>query len=304
MVLLKQLELSDMPVFEKAYSSLRMPLADQDFSMLYIWNRLLKLRWASINGNVCLFADFQGRTVLWGPIIGGKKLQETVDKCFSILQGINQNNGSALCYLPQELYDVYAGLRGYKLLHQSQDYVYESMDIAMLEGGKYKKKRNMVNYFVSNYNHSVELYSEKTHKKGCLELLDLWKKQKKDSVRIGQDIRFQFLIEIKVAKETIGLANKIGLKGLVVLVDGKIQGMTFGSQLNREVCNVIVEKTNRNIKGLSEFIFTEFVKRCWRSCRFVNAQEDMGVEYLREAKLSYHPYSTIKSFTLVKDGSD
>ena len=301
---LKQLALSDRPVFEKAYSSLEMPLADQDFSMLCIWSRLLDLRWTIINGNVCLFADFQGKTVLWGPVIGGSKLQETVDKCFRILNEINQNNDPALCYLPEELFDGYSGLEGYKLIHQSQDYVYDTGDIAMLKGGKYGKKRNMVNYFVSNYSHSVEFYSEKAHKKGCLELLDLWKKQKKASAIIGPNIRFQFLTELKVAKETIELANKIGLKGIVVLVDGKIQGMTFGSQINKETCNVIVEKANRSIKGLSEFIFSEFVRRCWRRFRFVNAQEDMGVEYLREAKLSYHPYAIIKSFTLVKNGSD
>ncbi len=298
---LKKIELSDRAFFERAYSSLKMPLADQDFSMIYIWNRLLNVRWAEINGNLCVFSDFEGSTVLWGPIIGGEKLQETVDACFLMLDSLNgKRDGSRLCYLPEELYDKYRNLEGYSVIHQNQDYVYRAKELIELKGGDYSKKRNLIHNFLSSYKSEVEAYDSGKHKEECLELLKLWKNQKEESAAIGKGIRFQFRTELEIAKHTIELADELNLKGIVVKVDKKIAGMAFGTRLNSIMSSIIVEKTNRLFKGISEFIFPEFVKRCWSDCSFVNAQEDMGVEYLKSSKLSWHPSRLIKSYTVVR----
>ncbi len=298
---LKNVELSDRPFFERAYRSLGMPLADQDFSMICIWNKIINVRWTAINGNLCAFADFCGRTVLWGPVLGGEKLQETMEACFSVLESFNNGPEARLFYLPEELYDVYSRLKGFRLVHQNQDYIYSSQDLIELKGGKYSKKRNLINYFRSSYNPVVEVFEPSRHSKGCLDLLKLWKKQKKESSTIGKAIKFQFKTELEIAEETIFLAGKLGLKGIVVIIDGKVQGMTFGSSINRDMCNIIVEKTNHSFRGISEFIFSEFIRRCWSSCRYVNAQEDMDVDYLRSVKLSYHPVKLLKSYSLVRE---
>ena len=55
------------------------------------------------------------------------------------------------------------------------------------------------------------------------------------------------------------------------------------------------------IKGLAPFIFTEFIKKCWSSYKFINAGEDWDVEYLRVTKMSYHPVKIHKSYMLVKE---
>ena len=301
---IKRIEISDREVFDNAYSTLKKPLADQCFPMIYIWDSQLNMRWASINSNLCLFADFEGSTVIWGPIMGGNKLQETTDTCFSILDELNRKKRidakPKLCYLPEELADDYARLNGYEVLPQSQDYVYNTQDLIELKGSAYKDKRNLISNFLSSHNPTVELYSSDRHEKGCLELLKQWKQQKAESQSIGKEMKFQFESETRITKDTIRLSGALGLKGLVVIIDGKIQGMTFGNVVNKEMCSVIVEKTNLNIKGLPQFIYNEFVKRCWSSHKYVNAQEDMGVEYLKTAKLSYHPAFLIKSHTVMR----
>ncbi len=298
----KRIELSDRPIFDKAYSTLKKPLADQCFSMIYIWSSQLNMRWASINNNLCLFADFEGSTVIWGPIIGGEKLQETTETCFSIADELNTENKlsgeTKLCYLPEELAEEYSALKGYETAHQSQDYVYNIQDLIELKGGKYRDQRNMLNNFLSNYKPEVELYSAEKHKKGCLELLRAWKALKAESMSISNDLKFQFETEARIAKDTIGLAEQLGLKGIVIIIDGKIQGMTFGNEVNAEMCSIIVEKTNLRIRGLPQYIYRAFVKMCWSSCKYVNAQEDMGVAYLARSKLNYHPAVMIKSYTV------
>ncbi len=294
---LQEIEFGDRNIFEAAYSSLKAPLADQSFSMIYIWKRQLSLQWAKINNNLCIFGNFLGKRVLWGPVIGGGKLKETLDECFSILDKANQKGGSRLCYLPEELAEGYRRLNGYKVIPQSQEYVYNIPELVALKGGKYRNKRNSINKLLSNYKPSVEDYKP-VHKKECLGLLERWKSQKEEL--IGENAEEQFRAELKIAEATIRLADALKLKGMVVFIDGKIQAMTFGDALTRNMCSVIVEKTNLRISGLSEFTFTEFLKRHWNGFEWANAQEDMGVPYLMEAKMRYHPAFLIKSFSVVR----
>ncbi|MBI4439152.1 DUF2156 domain-containing protein [Candidatus Woesearchaeota archaeon] len=299
---LKPIELSDREVFAKAYGGLSMPLADQSFEMMYIWSSALGMRWAEINGNICVFARFEGSYVIWGPVIGGGSLQQSMDEAFLILDRLNRNDAGKgrLCYLPAELEPVYSSLSGYRTVHQNQDYVYLSSELAGLEGGAYRKKRNMINRFLSENRPVVEEFSDSKHLDGCLEILELWRRQKLDAIGDRDDVRFQFDTEFRIAEDTVRLAGALKLRGMVVIIGGKIQGMTFGHALTREMCSIIVEKTNLNIKGLSEYIYREFVRSFWSGCRYVNAQEDMGVDYLRAAKESYHPVMLLKSFSVVR----
>jgi hypothetical protein len=61
----------------------------------------------------------------------------------------------------------------------------------------------------------------------------------------------------------------------------------------------IIEKTNPALNGASAFIFREFAKH-WSEYRFVNAQDDFGVDYLKSVKLSYHPVRLLKGYCLEK----
>tara|TARA_Y100000031_G_C8006404_1_gene286028 strand:- start:439 stop:633 length:195 start_codon:yes stop_codon:yes gene_type:complete len=59
-------------------------------------------------------------------------------------------------------------------------------------------------------------------------------------------------------------------------------------------------KTNLDIKGLSQFIYGEFLKRFFSDCELVNDGEDWDVNYLEKTKLSYKPYLIKKSYFLEK----
>ena len=40
----------------------------------------------------------------------------------------------------------------------------------------------------------------------------------------------------------------------------------------------------------------EFVKNEWSEFEYINREEDMGIEGLRKAKLSYRPHHMVKKF--------
>jgi len=42
----------------------------------------------------------------------------------------------------------------------------------------------------------------------------------------------------------------------------------------------------------------DFLQQVWQDAAFVNREEDMGLEGLRKAKLSYHPCRMVDKYTL------
>ena len=299
---LNKFTIKDKKIFDNAYKKLKFPLAEHSFAWIYIWQGCYKdIEWVEINDNSCLFITFLGNRHIWGPALPGIKLADTIKKCFELCEQCNKENKikgkPSVKYIPEELKEEYSDLKGFNLVDQNQDYVYRRKDIIELKGDKYKDKRNLRNYFVKNYEYRVEVYEKSRHMKGCIEVLDRWKRQKLEVISKNdkESLKDEYDANLKVLE----LAKKFGLKGVVVYADGRIQGYTFGEQTNRNMCTDFFEKTNLDIKGLSVFIYGELLNLF--EGEFVNAGEDWGVDYLKAIKLSYHPIMIRKSYMLEKN---
>jgi len=297
---LNKFSLKDKKVFDDAYSKLKFPLAEHSFSWIYLWDSCYKdIEWKKINGNVCLFLTFEDKRYVWGPILPGNKLNETLNECFKLCEEYNSKNSikkkPALMYIPEELKKEYEKIEGFEIKEQNQDYAYKCEDIIELKGDKYKSKRNLRNYFLKNYKFDVEDYKKEKHFNECLNLLKTWEKQKSES--ISKEDKDKLDYDIYANKKILELANKLSVNGIVVYVNGKIEGYTFGEK-NNNICVDFFEKTNLEIKGLPVYIYGEFLKRM--GCEIVNAGEDWDIGYLKKIKLSYKPHLIKKSYTLEK----
>lgn len=72
-------------------------------------------------------------------------------------------------------------------------------------------------------------------------------------------------------------------------VDGKVVAYTIAEKLNDKTVVVHIEKAFSDIQGAYPTINQEFVTNMESSYKYVNREEDLGVEGLRKAKLSYYP---------------
>lgn len=84
--------------------------------------------------------------------------------------------------------------------------------------------------------------------------------------------------------------------GGAIRIDGKMQALTVGGQLNLDTAVVHIEKANTNFRGLYQAINNEFCRNMPDSTEFVNREEDMGIPNLRKAKLSYKPVKMIEKY--------
>ena len=88
------------------------------------------------------------------------------------------------------------------------------------------------------------------------------------------------------------------LKIAGIYIDGKLEAFTMGELLNKNMALIHIEKANPEIRGLYPYINQQFLVHEFPDVEFVNREEDMGIEGLRKAKLSYHPCKFVEKYTV------
>ena len=315
---LRPVELTDKAVLTSCFQSLNNPLSDYTFAQLYTWRNSLRIVWKMIRGHLCVFANGTGDLTLLMPPIGDTSADAALKEAFEIMDTYNARRGvlhrSRVEYVSEELL---ARLDGTALQvdPMGSDYLYDVDRMIDLAGGDLASKRQAKNRFMRNYGYRVEPYSACLHREGCLALLDEWK--------IHQDA--QHLEEpnassVKRSKESIATAlcldtaEELGLKGMVVYVDNatppdagsapaprsSIRAFTFGEYLGATQSSITIEKTDLQVKGLAQFIFSEFCRQNWADRPLVNVGDDWGLETLAWTKQSYRPVKLLHKFALRK----
>ena len=87
----------------------------------------------------------------------------------------------------------------------------------------------------------------------------------------------------------LNLFKELGLRGGLLRLDGNVIAFTFGSKASDDMFVVQIEKADHNIDGAYQMINQQFVQRNCTEVKYVNREEDLGLEGLRKAKRSYRP---------------
>lgn len=173
------------------------------------------------------------------------------------------------------------------------DYIYLQKNLSDLEGSNYQKKRNHISRFNRTYGTDWEfkLYPQNDIKADLLAVSEIWFKEKDGEN--NHDLRLE-LESIKTALENQKLFN---LRGGVLYIQGKPAAMTLASPISDTVLDVIYEKSVFEYEkdGSYAVINQQFAKHCG-SFLYFNREEDMGIEGLRKAKLSYKPSIILEKF--------
>lgn len=174
----------------------------------------------------------------------------------------------------------------------SMDYIYRSEDLMWLKGKKLSSKRNHINKFLSLYNDRWT-YEKADLKKNREEILDFQKKWCK--AHRGTDC--ENLPETVAIKKAIDFSDELGFVGGILRVDGQTAAFSLGRKVSDSLFNVAFEKADTDFQGSYAMINQQFAQANFEGIPFVNREEDLGIEGLRKAKLSYCPYRLTLKYT-------
>jgi uncharacterized protein len=176
------------------------------------------------------------------------------------------------------------------------DYVYNTADLAGLQGHKYSKKRNLLAQFHKQTQaaRKVEVEPITPANSGrCVGLLDEWAADPE----IGDKLDM-LNCERKAILNGLRHFEPLGMRGITVSIDGKPSGFAFGGPLSGDTFILNFEKALGNIKGLYQFLDNEFAKSLPGQYARINKESDLGKPGLAKAKESYYPCRKVKSYIL------
>ena len=279
---LKPVGLEDKAVFDAYLEGDPSEVCELVFANIYMWKDSEHPRWTTLNGSLCVLVEPDFEPPYFLPPVGGERVPETVAALLA--------HTPRLSRVPETFVARHGS--GFQVEEDrgNFDYVYSRPELAELKGKKYDGKRNRIRKFESTCAHEYHALT-RADVPGCARLLEDWFEEKRNGD--------PYMKAEKIAIfEALASFESIGLKGGVVKVGGRIEAFTMGGRLTSDTVVIPIEIANPGLVGLAQWINREFVRREWAGYAFVNREQDMNVEGLRQAKLSYQPVRLVKKFNI------
>jgi len=177
------------------------------------------------------------------------------------------------------------------------DYIYASQKLVDLPGNKLHKKRNLINQFMVLYPDYLCQPLQPSDLDACLRLAEKWCRQ-----RVCQELDFDH--ETSALKRALHHFGDLELQGLKISHGGELFAFSVFSQLNSDMADVHFEKFDPEIKGIGQVINWETAKNLSAKYKYINREQDLGIEGLRQAKKSYSPEYVVSAFFLERKAAE
>jgi len=278
----KAVGLEDRDIFEGFIEASPSEVCELNFANIFIWKDSERPRWTVLNGSLCVLVEPDFEDPYFLPPVGGDRIPETVAACLT--------RAPRLSRVPEDLVRRHgAGFRAEED-PANFDYLYRVEDLIGLRGKKYDGKRNRIRKFESTFVHEYHALA-RPDVPGCVRLLEDWFEGKTNGDACMK-------AEKKAIVQALASFERLGLKGGVVKVGGRVEAFTLGGRLSADTAVIPIEIANPGLVGLAQWINREFVRREWAGFRLINREQDMGLPGLRTAKLSYQPAGLVKKYDL------
>ena len=302
MIDFKPISISDKAAYEAKLLACGERGCEFSFANLYLWGRQ---KLAFVHDHGLLFSQFNRRTVYPFPVGCGDK-KAAIDAIIedSQTRGIPCRITGLTAENMAILQALYPDRFRYHCDRDAFDYVYAIDDLADLPGRKYQKKRNHFNRFRNLYPQYAVAPLTAQNLPQVQAMADAWYRAKE-----ATDPDSDYAMERAALNKAFAHYEALGMEALVLLDGEQVLAFTMASPLTENTMDVHFEKALPGAEEAYPVInceFARYLRKKLPNIRFLNREEDMGIEGLRKAKESYYPHHmTEKCWAcLLEDGYD
>ncbi len=170
------------------------------------------------------------------------------------------------------------------------EYIYLASDLISLSGKKFQDKRNHINRFCKSHPNFEYRTLTPDLFPACIELFNQWKNEYRQNHPNDNDLHG----EEESTRTSFEYFEALNMRGGSLWDNGKLLAYSYGSPLCKDMFVVHAEKAMHDIPGVFQMMNQQFIKHEASEFSFINREEDMGIESLRKAKMSYNPVSFIE----------
>ncbi len=292
MINFKPIELGDRDIINKYLKTEQNMGCEMSFSSLYIWRKAYDMRYAVIDDCLVLWSkDGDNPAGLRFPVGNGDRLAVAKKACDYMVSIGEKPQFYGVTMDVVEFIKNNTDEYEFGDMSVYSDYVYETERMINLSGKKLHSKKNHLNKFKKTYKYEyLEVKSD--DKEDILKAYDLW-----------ADITDKYLAaERDAIGDIIENIDYLGIKGAMLKVDGEIAAFTFGDRLTDNMAVIHIEKANTSFHGAYAAINQMFAQNEWSEYKYLNREDDCGIEGLRRAKRSYQPVFMVEKYKVIRRG--
>ena len=247
---------------------------------------------AFLHGCVAFFSHFFGRSVYPYPIGSGDRkavieaiLLDSKERGIPCrITGMTDDDRA-------ELEEWFPGKFLLKPSRNGSDYVYAIDDLADLKGRKFQKKRNHANRFRSEHPDYQVVTLTPCNMPLAQHMINDWYQ-----TRMKEDPEGDYMLENIALAKACRHYDGLGMDGILLMEGDQVLAVTMGSQMADDTFDIHFEKAREDVDGAYTVVnqeFARYLRLKYPEIAYLDREDDMGLEGLRKAKLSYHPHHMI-----------
>ena len=177
------------------------------------------------------------------------------------------------------------------------EYIYEAQTLMELPGSTFLSKRKNINKFFREYADRLVIRTiEERDIPNAKELHMKWLNVDEERLKDKQ-----LSLEIEALHLALDNFEALKLRGIVVYIDDVLVGFAFGSKVSDDYFDGMIEKGDVKYKEIYKVLNKELIRLCCtKDIKYVNFEEDLGVEGLRKSKLMYNPIYLLKKYKVME----
>lgn len=281
--------LADQPLIESFLSRRDVFLSAYSFINLFIWGEISQARWNLQEDRLWIYSGREDQMLMpsGDPV--------SPDELLQVSDGLREAGKSGdFAMVDNELVAAHPELTANfeaEVDTDNADYIYLTQKLVQLKGRKLGKKKNLLSQFLAAAPGYRALRLEPRDAAACLALSEKWC-QVKNCERLG------FTHETSAMKKALTHFATLKLEGLKILLQNELVAFSVFSPLNRDTADIHFEKFDPEIKGSGQAINWETARTLAPRFKYLNREQDLGIEGLRQAKRSYDPECVLTTFRL------
>lgn len=290
-IVFQDITLQDRTIINTYLKQENFMISDISFGNLFIWRLARKIAFCILYDCLVIETTYTNQEPFcFFPIGSGDK-----KAALFALYSYYKQKGQKLVFHSVEkqnldvLYEVFGDTIMPILNRDRSDYIYKTQDLIELTGRKYHKKKNHLNRFFDEYRGFT---FETIDENNTNELLETWQKWDNSGSDIGLQNESKGIISV------FENYSNLGLLGGLLRFNDDIIAFSFGEIMSQNLCIIHIEKADINYRGAYQAINQQLLLHCFSDITYVNREEDLGIEGLRKAKLSYNPEFILEKYEL------
>lgn len=296
MIPFKAIELRDKAWIDAAVQAEDSRSADFNFANMYMWDCSYRQLVADLGGRMVAKPKYMPFPFFAFPI-GAGDLKAAIEQLRAYaeahgfpfcVQGVTKENREVLEAL-------YPGQMQFVADRDHFDYIYLAEKLATLSGKKLHAKRNHINRFLEANPDWRFVPMTSALLPACREMLDSWTKSYAESGAATDGLDAEYTAIVRAFTHF----DALGLEGGLLYASEELIAFTVGEKISSDTFNIHFEKARADIQGAYPMINREFVRHVLSrhpEIVYINREDDMGLENLRKAKLSYDPAFLVEKY--------